>query len=99
MCGRVDVFYGGRYGTVCDDGFDIKDARVICRQLGYPRGAHAAYTCGNSCRGRGLHIWLNNINCRGSERDIAHCPKSAWGRHNCGHNEDAGVCCNGEPYK
>ena len=33
------MYAGGRWGTVCDDGFQQNDADVACRQLGYLRAS------------------------------------------------------------
>ncbi|NXS98515.1 MARCO protein, partial [Jacana jacana] len=86
--GRVEIFHDGSWGTICDDGWSIQDATVVCRMLGYSH-AVSSFT---ATAGSG-QIWLDDVNCSGSEYSIFNCPKPNWGVHNCSHNEDAGVEC------
>jgi len=93
--GRVEVYYNGVWGTVCDDYWDSLDARVVCRQLGF--GSYGtAFTLASVPDGSGS-IWLDDVRCRGSETNILSCPRNSVGSHNCGHHEDAGVRCYGLP--
>ena len=62
--------------------------RVVCSMLGYSNGFVT------SVRLPGLgNIWLDEVSCAGWETDIALCPHSSWGSHNCGHSEDVSVRC------
>ena len=89
--GRVEIFHNGAWGTVCDDGWDINDARVVCRQLGFPDAVSAP---GSARFGQGNgDIWLDDVNCLGNEGYIVNCQHNGWGVHNCGHIEDASVIC------
>ena len=42
-------------------------------------------------------IWLDNVQCHGTETRLVDCPAPPLGTHNCGHVEDAGVRCLGKP--
>ena len=48
--GRLEICKDGAWGTVCDDYFDMDNARVACRELGYS-GA-STYYYGYSARSR-----------------------------------------------
>ena len=61
----MELFLNGNWGTVCDDYWDIKDARVVCRQLGFPDAVSAPHSA-RFGRGSG-NIWLDGVACSGSE--------------------------------
>nr|XP_054515921.1 putative DMBT1-like protein isoform X1 [Pan troglodytes] len=89
--GRVEILHQGAWGTVCDDLWDLNEAKVVCRQLG----------CGQAVSGPGeAHfgpgsgdIFLDNLQCTGVEHYLGQCTHLGWSEHNCGHHEDASVIC------
>ena len=87
----MEIFHSGEWGTVCDDIWDIDDAHVVCRQLGF-RHAVRALSGFSVPHGVGK-IWLDDVNCAGTEEKLGSCNHLGWGIHNCGHSEDAGVEC------
>ena len=89
----MEVYHNGEWGTVCDDEWDLNDAQVVCRELGYVK-AIAALQSAYYGYGSG-QIWLDNVNCVGNEVTISDCPHIGWGNHNCYHGEDASVRCLG----
>ena len=91
--GRVEIFHSHRWGTVCDDSWDDKDARVVCRQLGFTGGT-AVTAVHPAFYGPGVEpIWLDNVVCNGHEANLVECTHRGWGVEDCHHNEDAGVQC------
>ncbi|XP_047657106.1 deleted in malignant brain tumors 1 protein-like [Tachysurus fulvidraco] len=89
--GRVEILYNGQWGTVCDGDWDLKDAEVVCRQIGCGK-AVTAHERAHFGQGSG-EIWLNNVQCSGNESTITQCSHRGFGKHNCGHGEDSGVIC------
>uniref|UniRef100_A0A8D1WDT5 SRCR domain-containing protein n=1 Tax=Sus scrofa TaxID=9823 RepID=A0A8D1WDT5_PIG len=89
--GRVELFLGQRWGTVCDDAWDLRAAGVLCRQLGCGQ-ALAAPGEAHFGPGRGP-ILLDNVKCRGDESALLLCSHIRWDAHNCDHSEDASVLC------
>ena len=89
--GRIEIYYDGVWGTICNDIFDNNDngPRVVCRQLGLSGGREEWFGSGASS----LPIHLDNIDCTGEEERLTECLSNEWGDNNCSHFEDAGVVC------
>ncbi|XP_070983925.1 lysyl oxidase homolog 3B-like isoform X6 [Oncorhynchus clarkii lewisi] len=92
--GRVEVFYKGEWGTICDDDFSLSNANVLCRQLGFVSATGWTHSAKYG-KGQGK-IWLDNVQCNGGEKSIDLCKSRGWGNSDCTHDEDAGVVCKDE---
>uniref|UniRef100_A0A8C5FHA8 Lysyl oxidase homolog n=1 Tax=Gadus morhua TaxID=8049 RepID=A0A8C5FHA8_GADMO len=92
--GRIEVFYQGEWGTICDDDFSLANAQVLCRQLGFVSATGWAHSAKYG-KGQGK-IWLDNVLCNGGEKSIDACKSRGWGSSDCTHDEDAGVVCKDE---
>uniref|UniRef100_A0A665UVH2 Neurotrypsin n=1 Tax=Echeneis naucrates TaxID=173247 RepID=A0A665UVH2_ECHNA len=82
--GRLEVFYHGQWGTVCDDGWTDSNTQVVCRQL-VPR-----FGVGSG------PILLDDVSCTGKEPSLMLCNRREWLRHDCTHHEDVNIACNPE---
>ncbi|XP_076834262.1 HHIP-like protein 1 [Brachyhypopomus gauderio] len=90
--GRVEIYVSGEWGTVCDDLWNLENAAVVCRQLGFS-GALKASKSAEFGEGKHLKTLLDDVQCEGTEETLLDCQHAGVGVHNCAHYEDAGVIC------
>ena len=93
--GRVEVYYNGRWGSVCYYGWDELDAKIVCRQLGFQSSELSDF--GVAARSR---ILLDNVICSRNAVTISSCGHYGIGiTVKCNSNsyyKVAGVKCYGE---
>ena len=93
--GRVEVCYNGRWGTVCNDGWDELDANIVCRQLGFESSEVADF--GVTIKEA---ILLDNVMCFSNDTVLASCGHYGVGiRVGCYYSSQytvAGVKCYGK---
>ena len=96
--GRLEIFYNGAWGTICDDYWTRADANVACRALGFvaavedmDRYRTAYFPPGTQDQ----QIVLDDLLCKGNESGLLECPSKhpEPGIHNCLHSEDVGLRC------
>lgn len=90
--GRVEVYSGGRWSTVCQEGWELQDAAVVCREL----GCGTALEAPSSARfGPGTGpLWPYIPDCSGTEESLWECGRSE--RRECGRGGGAGAVCSGQ---
>uniref|UniRef100_UPI000D301F8F neurotrypsin-like n=1 Tax=Maylandia zebra TaxID=106582 RepID=UPI000D301F8F len=98
--GRLEIFYRGQWGTVCDDGWTNSNTQVVCRQLGYRFGETLSPGVPDTPVPRfgvGLGpILLDDVSCTGKEPSLLLCNRREWLHHDCTHQEDVNIACNPE---
>lgn len=91
--GRVEVLRNDQWGTVCDEGWDFREAHVVCLELGC---GFAEYPVQGPSYGTGSgQIWLRHVQCSGHESSLARCSVVLNSNLECTHQNDAGVKCSG----
>lgn len=91
--GRVEVLRNDQWGTVCDEGWDFREAHVVCLELGC---GFAEYPVQGPGFGTGSgQIWLRHVQCSGHESSLARCSVVLNSNLECTHQNDAGVKCSG----
>ncbi|XP_066015704.1 fibroblast growth factor receptor 4-like isoform X2 [Pocillopora verrucosa] len=72
--GRVEVFYKGRWGKICTNGWDFNDAQVICRQLGFEEAL--AEFIGSNVEDGNITSVMVDVSCNGEEVELASCART-----------------------
>ena len=92
--GYVEIYNeeSDRYELICDEGWDLNDAHVICRMLGYPEALDATVRSQYG-RPHGHNVLFTNVQCTGTEDSIFDCPADP--NPSCDMSRSAGVRCSG----
>ncbi|TDH10639.1 hypothetical protein EPR50_G00077610 [Perca flavescens] len=91
--GRVEVLLHNQWGTVCNHGWDPRDANVVCLELGC---GLAEFTPPGAVYGEGSGpIWLRHVQCLGHESSLTRCAVALHNNVYCTHENDAVVKCSG----
>ena len=85
---RLEVRFEDVWGTVCSAGWANSNGAVLCRALGFSGGGERT-----RARGGAGQVWLQDVVCKGGEGDVGDCQHSGWGKTDCGHADDVGLCC------
>lgn len=85
----MEIYRSGSWEAVCLDEWDLNDAFVACRQLGYPGADRIIPENGTN-----IGVSLKNVHCNGHEDTLGDCIQD-WSLENCNYGH-AGVVCSGK---
>lgn len=71
--------------------WDVNDAHVVCRQLGYPGAISSGYSYQFGI-GTGP-VWFENVRCLGNESNFDECSKDVLGYSNGAQSDVATALC------
>ena len=73
--GRVEILNNGQWGLVCANGWDTRDAIVVCQEENLGNNGTAiqyAYSQTET-------LWLSGVDCMGNESQLSFCPHNGLG--------------------
>ena len=76
---------------MCNHNWDINNANVVCRELGYPGASDIPWKA--DLRAGFGDVILDDVHCVGDETSMFDCQHGEFGVHDCNDAEDASVVC------
>ena len=80
--GRVEIFYNGKWGLVCANGWDRQDAIVVCQENNLGNNGTVVQISYNQTE----TLWLSGVDCVGNEPHLSFCSHNGIGvveMHKC----------------
>ena len=92
--GRLEIKHNGVWGSICDDRWEGENAVVACKQLLLGPPVKSLYLRAESYKELNIsRIWLDDVECKGTEDKLSNCKFKGWGIENCFHSEDVHIEC------
>eukprot|EP00057_Strongylocentrotus_purpuratus_P018677 XP_011673151.1 PREDICTED: scavenger receptor cysteine-rich domain superfamily protein-like [Strongylocentrotus purpuratus] len=91
--GRLEIYHNAVWGFICRTNWEMSEAKVACRQLGYDHVLQARLSTDYISR----PVHLDNIQCEGDEERLVDCEHDPWGDVNCTASYGVGISCSETP--
>ena len=93
--GLLEIFLNEEWGNICEPGFDLIDANVACRQMGYAAAVNFTPAFFSTFGiGENSSVWLSNIDCKDPNGlHLLSCAHRKVGVYDCDHFSDVAVVC------
>ncbi|EDW76452.2 uncharacterized protein Dwil_GK14651 [Drosophila willistoni] len=93
--GRLQLYLKGRWGTVCDYGWNVLNAALVCHQLGYSLNPQDWRLLRSQLPSAGTSedILVANVRCTPHDRDVTKCRAEYEFENSCSHENDVGIRC------
>ncbi|XP_048254013.1 B-cell receptor CD22-like [Haliotis rufescens] len=91
--GTLELYYKQQWGRVCNSGFNVKEATVVCRMLGY-LAKHSSVIPVNVTSPRPMV--LDRVQCLGTEPSLNECLHYPWNDTSCSSTSAVGIKCSME---
>lgn len=93
--GRLQLYLKGRWGTVCDYGWNIQNAALVCHQLGYSLNPQDWQLLRSQLPNAGTSedVLVANVRCTQHDQDVTKCRAEYEFENSCSHENDVGLRC------
>jgi len=95
--GSLEIHHDGEWGRICDSGFEDKEARVACHQLGLSGGTALSGAPFGEPVDEDVKLMLDEVNCTVYDTKLTDCAHNGWENASCTHAQTTALKCSPGP--